>query len=527
MDAINSIQPPRGSGLAPAGGSSPSGTGRPRLLVLGASDKIRQTLRDHLQTEFPDLDLVSASIDSPPPESQRFHAVIVGEGEIERRAEPWCQIIDRFPDTPILALRPGGVPNPPLPAVPVDPLDEKRLVEAVRAALVRSLRGERLSQGDAEERSRLLSQETDEAAWDWDLQAGRIWRGGAYQQICGYAPEEIPGDVDWWRERVHPEDRPAVLAMFADAIAGERRDLTLVYRLRRRDESFGLVLDRGFVVLDEAFRPARIIGFIREIGVPSGAAGRNGSESAVDPGLLENERLERERLEALSRRLVSIQEEERRQIARELHDEIGQLLTSLRLALQPSSPSVMPADKILDELFTRVRAISTSLRPPMLDDVGLASSLAWHCERFTAQTGVRVNLVTSGLSRRRLHPEIELAVFRIVQEALTNVARHAQVQEAHVTVRLVAGCLEALIIDLGHGFGASTAAPEISSGLTGMRERASLVGGRLSIHSEPGAGTRVQVRIPPRVMPVSSSQEGRHENRTDQYRPGGRPPGRP
>jgi len=131
----------------------------------------------------------------------------------------------------------------------------------------------------------------------------------------------------------------------------------------------------------------------------------------------------------------------------------------------------------------------------MLDDLGLAGALRWHCGRFTAQTGVRVDLAISDREPRFL-PEIELAVFRIVQEALTNVARHAQVQEVHVAVGVVSGWLEAHVIDLGSGFEAQAALPEHSSGLTGMRERASLLNGRLSIHSEPGGGTRLLVQIP-------------------------------
>jgi signal transduction histidine kinase len=177
-----------------------------------------------------------------------------------------------------------------------------------------------------------------------------------------------------------------------------------------------------------------------------------------------------------------------------LHDEIGQLLTSLRIALQ-SDPPVGHVDQIVRDLFTRVRDISMSLRPPMLDDLGLASTLRWHCERFTTQTGVRVNLATSAMERR-FPAEIELTVFRIVQEALTNVARHAQVREAEVALRMVPGWLEAHVIDRGAGFDAHSAHPVQSSGLTGMRERASLVNGRLSILSEPGNGTRLVVRVP-------------------------------
>lgn len=212
--------------------------------------------------------------------------------------------------------------------------------------------------------------------------------------------------------------------------------------------------------------------------------------------LYEKERESRERLETLSRRLVALQEEERRGIARELHDEVGQLLTGLKLLIQGGGPQARgEAERIVSELMQRVRSMSMDLRPALLDDLGLVPALLWHAERWSRQAGVEVSLRHEGLERR-LPPEVETAAYRIVQEALTNVARHAGAKQASVVLRGDAERLELVVEDSGKGFEPRRVSSAHGSGLTGMRERALLLGGRLEVDSRPGAGTRVRAELP-------------------------------
>jgi signal transduction histidine kinase len=217
----------------------------------------------------------------------------------------------------------------------------------------------------------------------------------------------------------------------------------------------------------------------------------------------DRERRLRERLEMHSRRVVEAQESERRRIARELHDEVGQSLTGLKLALEDHdrlpaelvATRVARARELTAELLRHVQDLSLDLRPPVLDDLGLGPALLWLVERYSAQTGVEVALACSGLEPR-LDPKLETAAYRIVQEALTNVARHADVKRAAVECVVARAALHVKVADEGAGFDTGTLPSGASSGLVGMEERARSTGGHLCMRSEPGRGTTVVADLP-------------------------------
>lgn len=217
-----------------------------------------------------------------------------------------------------------------------------------------------------------------------------------------------------------------------------------------------------------------------------------------------------QQLEILSRRLLAAQETERRHIARELHDEIGQLLTVIKLDLQtvlrqPGTSALAPALKegmeSVDRVVTRVRDLSLDLRPSMLDDLGLVPTLRWYVQRQMLRLGVDIALKLPP-SLPRLASEIETACFRIVQEALTNIARHASATHIEVTVTLAIpdGNLILTVHDDGQGFDVSvahrTALAGGGFGLLGMQERAELAGGIFHLASGLGQGATIEVRFP-------------------------------
>jgi PAS domain S-box-containing protein len=246
--------------------------------------------------------------------------------------------------------------------------------------------------------------------------------------------------------------------------------------------------------------------------------------------LFEEVRQGREQLRALSRSLVEMQETERRLIARELHDEVGQLLTGLKLAMENGGrfrrdlAGQKETKAIVNDLIGRVRNLSMNLRPAMLDDLGLVPALLWHVERYTTQTGVRVEFHHAG-AQRRLPSEIETAAFRIVQEALTNVARHAGVKKVKVDVRVSTDRLSVRIKDQGAGFEPEIVMAGDSSGLAGMRERVNLLQGWLTIESAPGSGTHLTAELPLAAEAAGKGANVRNHNHRARRRPPGRAAG--
>jgi PAS domain S-box-containing protein len=210
-----------------------------------------------------------------------------------------------------------------------------------------------------------------------------------------------------------------------------------------------------------------------------------------------------ERLAALSRRLLEVQEEERRNIALELHDEIGQSLNALKLFLDRLTRStegqlqsaLSESSGLTGEILDRVRQFSLELRPKMLDDLGLLSTLVWYVHHYTDRTGIKVDFKRTGLDRE-FDRELSSNVYRIVQEALTNIARHAGTDKVKVWIRIRKELLTMKIEDRGAGFDLATLPASSSSGLEGMRERARLLGGLLTIDTSPGHGTRLLLEVP-------------------------------
>jgi signal transduction histidine kinase len=210
-------------------------------------------------------------------------------------------------------------------------------------------------------------------------------------------------------------------------------------------------------------------------------------------------------LERLSARLVDAQEDERRSLARELHDEVGQALTAIKMgvgvALRSGELSARPhaaleeARGIAETTLQGVRDLSQLLHPSMLDDFGLPETLAAYVRSFSTRTGIRASFQHEGLTAR-CPAEVEVCVYRIVQEALTNVARHSGAVSCSVSVRRVLNHVHVVIDDSGRGISFGGADARRGLGLMGMRERAQALEGRFAIANRPEGGTRVEVVLP-------------------------------
>jgi two-component system sensor histidine kinase UhpB len=199
--------------------------------------------------------------------------------------------------------------------------------------------------------------------------------------------------------------------------------------------------------------------------------------------------------------VLRAQEEERRRLARDLHDEVNQALTAILLRLEALSQAAPPElgeelgelKRLVNQAMNELLQLARQLRPTALDDHGLVPAMASQVRRFAAQTGIKTDLKSTGESSH-LAPDEEIAVYRIAQEALANIARHADATAVEVDLRSRADGVELTVRDDGRGF--ETGRPTRGLGLGGMAERARLVGGELTIESRPGVGTELSLRVP-------------------------------
>jgi two-component system, NarL family, sensor histidine kinase UhpB len=296
-----------------------------------------------------------------------------------------------------------------------------RLVQAVRREIAESESRRRRKQVErqlveSEERLQLVVKATRDAVWDWNPVTGSSWVNQTFRDFLG-----VPADANdiraWWATRLHPDDSERVLGYFF-AGDGPRTSEEIEYRVRRADGAYAHVLDRWFVVLDKTQRPVRLIGAIMD--------------------LTERKRIETElkdvnlRLKHLSARIMSVQEDERRSIAHELHDDVGQVLTALKISLETLERSggggnvgisLAELSDMANRALARVRDLTLALRPPQLDDLGLTAALRWHLDQQSRVCGWQGVFEADALPGR-LSPDMETACFRVAQEALTNAARH-------------------------------------------------------------------------------------------------------
>lgn len=302
----------------------------------------------------------------------------------------------------------------------------------------------------------------------------------------------------WLRERVIPKREliigisERIQTLNRVALAHEQQALREIYaNMRRR-----VWLSSGFALLASLIVAAVAIRYVSRL------------EDRVQHQLAKDAQNTRD-LQRLSAKLVNAQDEERRTIARELHDEIGQALTAIKVDLsmvgknstltERESLGVREARQLAERALQEVRDLSQLLHPAMLDDLGLPETVAWYLNGYSARTGIRADLVQDRMEER-LASAIETCLYRIVQEALTNVARHSEAHHCRVYLQRLAHTVLLTVEDDGTGFPLtqprSAERTKGGLGLLGIEERVSEFRGSVRIETAPGAGTRLTVELP-------------------------------
>lgn len=351
----------------------------------------------------------------------------------------------------------------------------------------------------AEERLRHSERQLAEAQrlarignWEWDIRTNTVVWSDEMYRVFGLEPQEFGATYEAFLERLHPDDRQGVMDLTGKVFEWPG-PFSHYHRVILPDGGVRILHNRGEVSVGEDGRPVRMFG----------------TEQDVTERRQAEEQLERsnEQLRALSVRLQAVREEESVRIAREIHDELGGALTGLKMDLSwinkrlsgegraAVQQKLRSALELIDETVVKVRNISTELRPSVLDDLGLAAAIEWQAREFEKRTEIRCDIVS-------LHeditfsPEKSTAVFRIFQEILTNVSRHAHASRVEVRMTGQGGDLLLKVSDNGRGIDEGKVAEATSIGLLGMRERAMIFGGQVDVAGSAGRGTTVAVRIP-------------------------------
>ncbi|HEU5195687.1 MAG TPA: PAS domain-containing protein [Methylomirabilota bacterium] len=340
----------------------------------------------------------------------------------------------------------------------------------------------------SEQRYRMLVTNIPDVVWLTDSQGHTVFVSPHVERIGGYTADEVHrAGFSGWLGRVHPDDRPLVQRHFAAIFGGPGRSFDLEYRIQHKDGRWIWLRDRAVTTYEQH-------GVTYAYGIYTDISDRKRAEDIR--ALLLNQ-------------VITVQEEERRRIARELHDETAQSLASLLLGLsalaetrtvKAARDQARELHQVVTRALAEVRRMAKGLRPSVLDDLGLAAAVARYAGEFGMMRRLAVTVDTAGLGADRLPQNVETALYRIMQEALSNVARHAGARSARVHLDRVGAIVSMTIADDGSGFdperppAPATAAHGL--GIHTMRERALVLNGSLMIESAPGRGTRVSVEIP-------------------------------
>lgn len=368
------------------------------------------------------------------------------------------------------SLRTEGVAAPIVRGIARDITEERRAERAVR---------------ESEERYRELFENSKDAFYVHDINGLYTSVNRAAEKLSGFRREEIIGKH--FSEFMTPEHARQVERQLQKKLDTGGETTYEIEMINRKGRAVPVEISSRLIVEDGV--PVGVQGCVRDI-----SEKKKAQEAARN----------------YSRRVIEAQEAERRRISRELHDQVGQILTAVKMNLHALQQTVTETEtlmsiddnlKVIDEAVDQVRDLSVDLRPLLLDDFGLVVALRWYLERQTRNTGVPAKFVSGSLDEDdRFSSELETACFRIVQEGVTNIVRHARASRISIRLERVLSDLILLITDDGAGFDARVlragSAGTLTLGLRGMEERAQAVGGTITIDSAPALGTEICARLP-------------------------------
>lgn len=330
------------------------------------------------------------------------------------------------------------------------------------------------------ERYNLLAKATSDTVWDWDIKSDRIIYNEGITRMFGYDMRKIENTTGWWKQNVHPDDQLTVYEQIDEAIAGKKETVQMQYRYKCADGSYKYIYDRAILLYDKNFRPDRMIGAMQDV------------------------TYQKEEDMRIDRAIIRAQEEERKQIGMELHDNVNQLLSAsllyLSLADKADENKISFYDIVknsrhnISEAIADIRRLSHQLAPATYEHIAVNEIFESLINSVKAARGFDISLEVKGFENKKIQTDIQLNLYRILQEQLNNIVKYSKAKKVDVQLTCIDNKARLFIADDGVGFDPSAIKNGI--GLENIRRRTKLFNGHIEINAAPGKGCRVLVELP-------------------------------
>ncbi|HKH59280.1 MAG TPA: response regulator [Flavitalea sp.] len=362
---------------------------------------------------------------------------------------------------------------------------DKLLAKAIQYGIERK-RNE-LKLFESNRRYELLSQATNDTIWDWDLKTNLVTWNDGIRMIFGYRHTEISNEISWWHENIHSEDKERVVTKIHRHIEAGLKTWKDEYRFRCSTGKYKYVFDRGFILFSNDNKPIRLIGAMQDL------TDRRKLEQQ-----LTDEKINKQK--QLTQATIEGQEKERSEISKELHDNINQILVTIKLYLELALDDRNLKDDLIKRssekilyCINEIRTLSKSLAPPSLNEYGLVEAITELIENIRLTKTFNIDLKVKLDSINQFNSMQQLYIYRIIQEQLNNIIKHANAKKVSVELIEKYPFIDLIIHDDGKGFNPKEKSGGI--GLTNIQNRAELLNGTLEILSAPNEGCLLKVRI--------------------------------
>lgn len=361
------------------------------------------------------------------------------------------------------------------------------LKKAVQYSFERKKKNEHLR--EAIQRFRMIGKATNDIAWDWEFdKKSAQWMGNGIKNIMKVPATEMVVEMDFWENHLHPEDKDRVLnklnGIFEKADTDKWED---EYRLMNQEGEYRYIFDRGFIVYKNNI-PVRMVGIMEDI-----------TAKVVLEKKLEVEKLLKQK--HISEAVITAQEKERTEIGKELHDNVNQLLSASRLYIDAANTDqtnatflLTQASSFIKNAIEEIRTLSKVLHTPLISELGLKDSIDNLAEEIMAVSPLKITITTTGFHEADLNDNFKLTLYRIMQEQLTNILKHAKASSAEICLKSDDQYVSLEISDNGIGF--DTTKKRQGIGISNIHSRAVMYNGTMKLNSVPQQGSSLHVRFP-------------------------------